>query len=137
MRVVRVESLPDFVPVDVSWRGTNYQCRHWLEHVETAVTPWIKSTDGNGIALTHQAFTYLTAIPEQSLLDAIVVEIVSRTNLPTISLPEGVRSRVHGNLRYFFNYGPTTVSLPTPKGTEFIVGSPDLPGAGVAVAVIG
>jgi beta-galactosidase len=133
IRVVRAESLPDFEPIPVSWRGTSYQCRHWLEQVQTHVPPRIVSVNGNGIAFTHEAFTYLTAVPEQSLLDAIVEDIVLHTNLQTMRLSEGLRTRVSGNLRYFFNYGPTTVTLPLPKDAQFIIGGPELPVAGVAI----
>jgi beta-galactosidase len=133
MRVTRVESLPDFEPIPVSWRGVSYQCRYWMEQIQASATPWITSANGNAVAITHEGLTYLTTVPEQSLLDAIVEDIVSRTNLPTMLLPEGLRTRVRGNLRYFFNYGPTKVSLPVPKETEFLVGGPELPVAGVAV----
>jgi beta-galactosidase len=133
MRVVRVESLPDFEPIPVTWRGATYQCRYWSEQVETQTAPWITSATGSGIAFTHEAFTYLATIPEQSLLDAMVEDLVSHTGLPTILLPEGLRTRVRGNLRYFFNYGPTAVTLPTSKDAQFIVGGPELPVAGVAI----
>ena len=135
MRVTRVESLPDFEPITVFWRGVNYQCRYWMEQIQTSATPWITSASGNAVAFTHESSTYLTTVPEQSLLDTIVEDIVSRTNLPTMLLPEGLRTRVCGNLRYFFNYGPSKVSLPVPKETDFIVGGPELPVAGVAIAV--
>lgn len=133
IRVVRAESLPDFEPIPVSWRGVNYQCRHWMEQIETSAAPWIRSANGDAIAFTHEAFTYLATVPEQSLLDAMVEDIVSRADVPTMLLPDGLRTRVHGDLRYFFNYGPTKVSLPVPKETEFIVGGPELPVAGVAI----
>jgi beta-galactosidase len=133
MRVLRAESLPDFEPIPVCWRGVNYQCRYWMEQIQTSATPWITAANGSAVAFTHEAFTYLATVPEQSLLDAMVEDIVSRTKLPTMLLPDGLRTRVHGNLRYFFNYGPTQVSLPVPKDTEFIVGGPELPVAGVAI----
>jgi beta-galactosidase len=133
IRVLRTESLPDFEPIPVCWRGVSYQCRYWMEQIQTSATPWITAANGNAVAFTHEAFTYLATVPEQSLLDAMVEDIVSRTDLPTMLLPDGLRTRVHGNLRYFFNYGPTQVSLPVPKDTEFIVGGPELPVAGVAV----
>jgi beta-galactosidase len=133
MRVTRVESLPDFETIPLSWKGVSYECRLWLEKIETRATPWIASENGAGIAFTDELFTYLASVPEQSLLDAIVEDIVSRTNLPTMLLPEGLRTRVNGNLRYFFNYGPTNVSLPVSKETEFLLGGPELPVAGVAI----
>jgi beta-galactosidase len=133
MRVVRVESLPDFETIPLTWRGASYQCGHWLEQVETPASPWVTTASGTGITYTHEALTYLASIPEQSLLDAIVENIVSRIDLQTMLLPEGLRTRVNGNLRYFFNYGPTAVSLPVPKEIEFVVGGPNLPVAGVAI----
>ena len=133
MRVVRVESLPEFEPVSVTWRGASYQCRYWLEQIQTQATPWITSANGTGIAFTQDAFTYLATIPEQSLLDAMIEDVVSRAGLEIILLPEGLRTRVRGDLRYFFNYGPAPVSLPVSKATEFIAGGPDLPVAGVAI----
>jgi beta-galactosidase len=133
MRVTRVESLPDFETIQLSWKGVTYQCRFWLERIETPVTPSITSANGDGIAFTHESFTYLASVPEQSLLDGIVEDTVSRANLPTMLLPEGLRSRVKGNLRYFFNYGPAKVSLPVSKETKFVLGDPQLPVAGVAI----
>src|SRR5258708_11049682 len=106
MRVVRVESLPEFEPIPVTWRGANYQCRYWSEQVQTQATPWITSANGSGIAFTHEAFTYLATIAEQSLLDAIVEDIISHTGLPTILFPKDLQTLVRRNLRYFFNYGP-------------------------------
>jgi beta-galactosidase len=133
MRVVRAESLPDFEPISLSWRGVNYQCRYWMEQIETSATPWITAANGDAVAFNHEAFIYLATVPEPSLLDAMVEDVVSRTDIPTMLLPDGLRTRVHGDLRYFFNYGPTAVSLPVPKETEFIVGGPELAAAGVAV----
>ena len=133
MRVTRVESLPDFEPIPVSWRGVSYQCRYWMEQIQTSATPWITSANGNAVAFAHEGLTYLTTVPEQSLLDAIEEDIVSRTTLPTMLLAEGLRTRACGNLRYFFNYGPSKVSLPVPKETDFILGGPELPVAGVAI----
>ena len=133
IRVIRVESLPNFETIPLTWRGATYQCGHWLEQVETQASPWVTTANGTGIAYRHEALTYLASIPEQSLLDAIVENIVSRIGLQTMLLPEGLRTRVHGNLRYFFNYGPTAVTLPTPKDAQFVVGGPNLPVAGVAI----
>jgi beta-galactosidase len=133
MRVLRVESLPDFEPIAVSWRGASYQCRYWMEQIETPAQPWITLASGDSVAFTHQTLTYLASVPEQSLLDAIIEDIASQADLPLMLLPEGLRTRVNGNLRYFFNYGPAKVSLPVPKDTQFIIGGPELPVAGVAV----
>jgi beta-galactosidase len=133
IRVVRVESLPPFAPVALSWRDRDFHCQLWLEHVRGEVQPWIRLLDGTGIAFTHNAITYLATVPGQPLSDAIVEDIVSRVGLPINALPEGVRARKWGSLQYFFNYNPEPVSLPVAVNTRFIVGARDLPVAGVAV----
>lgn len=133
LRVVRVESLVPFMPVDLSWRDRDFHCQFWLEHVQGEAEPWIRLPDGRGIAFTYSAITYLAAVPDQKLLDAIVEDIASRIGLRTNPLPEGVRARHRGGLRYFFNYNPGAVSLPVAADTKFVVGARDLQVAGVAI----
>jgi hypothetical protein len=50
-----------------------------------------------------------------------------------MELPRGVRTRRLGVLRFFFNYNPFSVQLPALKGLEVLVGSADLPAAGVLI----
>jgi beta-galactosidase len=133
LRVVRVESLAPFMLVDLSWKDHKFHCQLWLEHIQGEAEPWIRLPNGRGIAFTHKAVTYLAAVPDQKLLDAIIEDIASRIGLRTNPLPEGVRTRRHGRLRYFFNYNPGAVSLSVEPDTKFVVGARDLQVAGVAI----
>ena len=45
----------------------------------------------------------------------------------------GVRTRRLGALRCFFNYNPFTIRLPALEGLDILVGSADLPPAGVLI----
>ena len=133
IRVVRVESLPDFETIRLSWRGEDFRCGQWFEHIEGRIRPWIRLPNGTGVAFTHNSLIYLATVPEQSLLDAIVEEIVFGTKLPIMQLPDGLRTRRSGDLRYFFNYGPEPVSVPVAQQAEFVVGRRELGVAGVAI----
>ena len=130
--VQRVESLPYFAPVTLNWNSTPYQCRLWLEHVRTDLAPFIRLPDGQGVAYQHRNLTYLASLPDQGLLDAIVEQLARSEDLNVAALPEGVRSRTRGRLRFFFNYSPEPVTLHLPAGTKFSLGGAELPVAGVA-----
>jgi hypothetical protein len=59
--------------------------------------------------------------------------VASKQNLPIVELPAGVRTRRLGALRCFFNYNPFTIRLPASEGLNILVGSADLPPAGVLI----
>ena len=130
--VQRVESLPYFAPISLNWNSTLYQCHLWLERVRTDLMPFIRLPDGQGVAYRHRKISYLTSMPDQALLDAIIEQLARSENLNVAALPDGVRSRARGRLRFFFNYGPEPVTLHLPPETRFCLGGPELPIAGVA-----
>jgi beta-galactosidase len=53
--------------------------------------------------------------------------------IPTRTLPEGLRLRRHQGLVFAFNHAAETRRLPEGLGRDFILGAEDLPPAGVAV----
>ena len=130
--VQRVESLPYFAPISLNWNSTLYQCHLWLERVRTDLMPFIRLPDGQGVAYRHRKISYLASMPDQALLDAIIEQLARSENLNVAALPDGVRSRARGRLRFFFNYGPEPVTLHLPPETRFCLGGPELPIAGVA-----
>jgi beta-galactosidase len=130
--VQRVESLPYFAPISLNWNSTLYQCHLWLERVRTDLMPFIRLPDGQGVAFRHRKISYLASMPDQALLDAIIEQLARSENLNVAALPDGVRSRARGRLRFFFNYGPEPVTLHLPPETRFCLGGPELPIAGVA-----
>jgi beta-galactosidase len=116
----------------LNWNSTLYQCHLWLERVRTDLTPFIRLPDGQGVAYRHRKINYLAFLPDQALLDAIIEQLARAENLNVRALPDGVRSRARGRLRFFFNYGPEPVTLHLPPETKFCLGGPELPVAGVA-----
>jgi len=131
--VRRAESLPYFAPIVLNWNSSRYQCHLWMEHIQTDLNPFIKLPTGQGVAYRHRKISYLALLPDQALLDAIIEELARAENLNVAPLPDGVRSRARGGLRFFFNYGPEPVTLHLPRETKFLIGGAELPVAGVAV----
>jgi beta-galactosidase len=134
IKVVRVESLPDFVSLPL--RSINYQCHSWLEHVRTDLKPFIQLADGHGIAYRSGKITYLTSWPEQSLLDKIVEDLLNAEGYKLSEIPPGVRVRSRGRYRFFFNYNPEPVKLDLPHETKFVLGSAEMPAAGVTIVEV-
>jgi beta-galactosidase len=66
-------------------------------------------------------------------LDAIVAELADEAQLDMVQLPEGVRTRRSRNIQFFFNYNPEPATLHLPADTKFLLGSRDMPVAGVTV----
>ena len=130
---MRVESLPAAAPISVTWNSVSYSCGSWLEHVRTSIEPFIRSSDSHGIAYRHGKITYLAALPDQPLLNGILEHIAQSAELPIEVLPEDVRARDRGQLRYYFNYGPQPVTLQLSPQTKYILGTNELPSAGVTV----
>jgi beta-galactosidase len=131
--VWRVESLPEFAPISVTWNAVLYECHTWLEHVRTNLPPFIRLQNGQGVAYRHGKISYLAVLPGQTLLNAITEELVRSEQLEVEILPNDIRSRARGRLRYYFNYGPEPVILQFPPETRFWLGGPELPVAGVTV----
>jgi beta-galactosidase len=133
LAVVRVESLPPAAPISLTWNSVPYNCHIWLEHVRSSIEPFIRSNDGHGIAYRHGKINYLSALPDQPLLNAILEQLARAAELPIEVLSDDVRARDRGHLRYYFNYGPEPVSLQLPPETKYILGGKELPTAGVTV----
>ena len=137
LTVVRVESLPENAPVSVTWNSAHYQCGGWLEHVRSQIEPFIRADNGHGIAYRHGKINYLATLPGQSLLNAIVEELAGLEGLPVEVLPDDVRARNRGQLRYYFNYGPEALKLQLLQETAYLVGGPEIPTAGVTIVARG
>jgi beta-galactosidase len=133
IKIVRVESFPDFVSLPLVWKSVNYQCHSWLEHVRTELKPFVQLADGHGIAYRNGNITYLASLPEQSLLDKIVEDLLNEEGFRFSEIPSGVRVRTRGQHRFFFNYNPEAVRLNLPPETKFVLGGAEMPAAGVTI----
>ena len=133
LRVLRVDSLPRFAPQPVQWNGEIYQAETWIEQVASDLEPVARFENGQGALFRHGRFFYLTGLPDDRWLGDLVQMAVTEQKLPVTDLPEGVRTRRLGSLRFFFNYNPHPVRLPARADLETLVGDLDLPSAGVFI----
>ncbi|MEO0982104.1 MAG: beta-galactosidase [Pseudomonadota bacterium] len=136
LKVVRSESFPrdhrergafDGVPVAGQW---------WLDHVETDLEPLAATEAGRGLLYEASGVHYFTTAPEPAFLTRLLRRVVAEIGLDVVDLPEGVRLRRRGGLRYAFNYGAKAAVLPdgvAAPDADLLVGERTLPPAGVAI----
>ncbi len=129
LKIVRVESLRPGL-VETAGEASS---AHWLEHVDSVLTPLHSTDSGKGILFAHGQLHYCAACPDQALLKTIIEELAAKAGLKALLLPDGVRLRRNGALLFAFNYGPDLARLKFESDVDFILGSADLAPAGVAV----
>ncbi len=127
-KVTRVESLRE----GVTHAGAGFTVRRWIEDVESDLAPEIATNDGRGIVYASANRRYLAAWPDAPLLDLLFRRMADAAGLVAETLPDDLRLRRAGTLRYAFNYGPEPVDLPAGV-PPLMIGSRTLPPAGVAV----
>ena len=98
--VARVESLPPDVAVPLV-RGGNFL--HWREKAEGG--PVIEATTDGWPALIGGRLRYLAGWPDETAMDRILSAACSDAEIATDPLPEGLRCRMSGRTRFWFNYG--------------------------------
>ncbi|MCA3256352.1 MAG: beta-galactosidase [Alphaproteobacteria bacterium] len=130
LKVVRVESLRP--GLELAGEGTTV--RRWFETLETALPAEESLTDGRPLVVRAGAARYLAGWPDRALLDRLVERLAGEAGLDPIPLPDGLRLRRAGDLRFAFNYAPEPLRIDgLLADAEVLVGGPDLPPAGVAV----
>ena len=72
-------------------------------------------------------------MPDDRWLGDLVKMAAAEQGLPVVDLPEGVRTRRFGSLRFVFNYNPHPVKLAPLEGIEVLIGGTELPPAGVLI----
>jgi beta-galactosidase len=104
--VARVESLPPGTDVPIAGGGSFV---HWAEEVEGSAAPLWLRTDGRPAMVGAGALRYLAGWPDSALWDRLVAELAGAAGLPVERLPEGLRLRDAGPVRFAINYGPEPV----------------------------
>ncbi|QLC25369.1 beta-galactosidase [Parasphingopyxis algicola] len=132
LKVVRVESLRDGLVEE----GGDFSIARWIEHVETDLDAEF-SAGGRGIVLQQDLRRYLAGWPDDRLLASVLGRMAAEAGLETLALPADLRVRRHGDHVFAFNHGPDTIALadhvPDAGADGFLIGSAELPPAGVAV----
>ena len=133
LQVLRVDSLPDDVPVTLEWNSTSYSAHTWVEQTDSALTPLARYADGHAALYRHGRSLYLTGLPDDRWLGDLVRSLALEQGLEVQELPAGVRLRRSGTLRCCFNYNAHPVDFPLPDGAEIVVGGRTMPAAGVTI----
>ena len=128
IRVVRVESLRPGLEAT----GEGFSVQRWLEHVEGDAATEERLDDERAVLFRSGARRYLAAWPDARLARQVFLRMAREAGLPVEDLPEGLRLRRAGGLRFAFNYAPEPRQLP-PGPQDFVIGGAELPPAGVAV----
>ena len=131
VRVARVESLRR------GWlEPAPYAIGRWLEHVESDLTPRAKTSGGAGIWHQHGRVHYLSVWPDAAMLDDVLRELAAKVGLDTLNLPDGLRLRRRGDVRFAINYAPEAIDLAAhmtgAERFDFLIGGAQLDPAGVA-----
>jgi beta-galactosidase len=130
IRITRVESLPAGAIAAVEGGGVE----RWLEHVESDLAPRLGTDDGLGLWWAKDRLHYLAGWPTPELLHRLLREIAQAAGLAVMDLPDGLRVRQRGDVRFAFNYAPEAVRLSehlAVPGT-FLLGGDTLPPGDVA-----
>ncbi|WP_240310939.1 beta-galactosidase [Altererythrobacter sp. ZODW24] len=125
VKVMRVESLREGIEV-TSGDG---RITRWLEHIDSEGEPEIAP-----VLFKSSNRRYLGGWADAALLRQILGRMADEAGLTTCDLPQDIRIRSHGGLRFAFNHGPDTLSLGKilPGTRDYLLGGDDLPPAGVA-----
>jgi beta-galactosidase len=105
--VARVESIPPGTEVPVAGGGA---FAHWAEEVEGSAEAIWHRVDGRPAMVGAGALRYLAGWPTEALWDRLVAEVAGEAGLDVVRLPEGLRLRDAGPVRFAINYGPEPVS---------------------------
>lgn len=133
LRVLRVETLPRSASQLVHWNGTAYTAHTWVEFVASELEPVARFEDGHGALFRHDRFFYLSALPDDRWLGDLLKSMANEQHLALMLLPEGVRTRRLGGLRFIFNYNPISVQVVLSETLKTLIGDSNLPPAGVFI----
>jgi len=135
LRVWRVESLRPDVTEAVSFAGNAYRARQWRELVRAEAGVEVEGTYGTGepAIVKSGRVRYLTGVFDAALHAAVLSRAAEEAGLAVLRLPDGLRVRRRGALRFAFNYGPDPIDAPSPPGAAFLVGAKRLGVADVAI----
>jgi beta-galactosidase len=108
---------------------------HWRERLDTRAQVVIEDEEDFPVLVAQGKLHYLAASGDWALMQRIVDHLLAEADVPTLTLPAGVRCRTRGNWRVYFNYGDTAANLvPAPDEKGYVLGTAQIEAAGVTVA---
>ena len=136
IKIRRVESLRPGIVRRIAGANDEQALVKWREHVVAgAGVETVLATDGSEAALLrHGSVFYLAGEPNSALAQRIIRVLLANAGLTALELPEDIRIRDNGELRYVFNHGPNAADIAhLTGGRELLLGNAMLEPCGVAV----
>ncbi|MBJ3784418.1 beta-galactosidase [Devosia sediminis] len=132
LKVARVDSLPAGIEVAVKGGGA---ARLWREITVGNAEVVMEDEAGVPVLLSQGKLFYFAASGDKALVQRVADYMIAEADTPTLSLPAGVRCRVRGGYRVYVNYAASAQVLsPADDEAGYVLGSADIPAAGVAIA---
>lgn len=134
VRIAEVESLRPSIRPAIRFEGTEGHGLRWRDHAQPGAGTDVlaRFDDGVPALLRHGRVNLVTACFDQAMLRAIVARCVRDAGIESILLPEGLRLRTRGPLRFAINYSDEPHAVPAPHGARFVLGGPQVEPVGVA-----
>jgi len=133
LEVHRVESLRPGVTIPVV--GSRGRFERWREILSlgAGVEPLLETSAGEVALARRDRIFYLAGWPDETLLADILRRILEHAGVDQLDLPDDIRVRDNGALRYVFNHGPDPVDISRLVGNApLLLGEVNLPPCGVA-----
>lgn len=117
--VIRSETLPpEEKPIARAMSGapaarasTTTRVEAWRERITSPLPPAAVFDDGWGFHYTQGRVHYINAIPDPQSLFELLQSLCESADLDTTLMPEGVRTRRRGDLRFAFNVSQKPYAL--------------------------
>ncbi|WP_017775173.1 beta-galactosidase [Paraburkholderia kururiensis] len=134
VRIAEVESLRPSIRPAIRFEGTEGHGLRWRDRAQPGAGTDVlaRFDDGVPALLRHGRVNLVTACFDQAMLRAIVARCVRDAGIESILLPEGLRLRTRGPLRFAINYSDEPHAVPAPHGARFVLGGPQVEPVGVA-----
>ena len=129
---MRIDSVDPSFEVEVKGGGAVH---HWRERIETKADVVIEDEEGWPVLVSQGKLFYLGASDSKALIQRVVDQLIAEADLPTLTLPAGVRCRTRDGFRIYVNYGasPATI-VPAKDEVGYVVGGTAMGPADVTVA---
>jgi beta-galactosidase len=120
------------IPIEGVTAGHFFGWREYLGLGKEAEAE-LRSNDGE-IALARKGKNfYLAGRPNDALLEAVLRRLLNLANIPVLDLPEDIRVRDNGRMRFVFNFGPRPADICSIVGdAPLLLGEKLLASCGVA-----
>jgi beta-galactosidase len=107
---IKIELSESFPPSHIRTVSGGGSVVHWMEKL-SGTSPVLLKTENNATVLTgDDQIWYLGSWPDETLWDRLVGMAASQVGLHATALPDGLRLRTAGTIRFAFNYSAHAVS---------------------------